>query len=266
MSVHSARAPRGEGGPHATLSWVPAARGLFGGVRAGGGPPWGSRPPGTWGGGGGYAAPTLAAGRWTTTRGSATTSSTRELPLPRRAEDRPVGSADPDGDRRRRTPALGRLGRGRGWAPDVPLPDGRVRPGADSRCGGGPGSRLRSVRRDGSGGRLSWSGDTLRSSRCALTRGLPPSTSRSASTRPAAWTTRWRRCGARCSPSWSASAWSGLGRLRIGGVAYRDQGDAYVTQPFDFTDDPGEAQRTPARRPAGGGDGPEAVHEALDSP
>ncbi len=55
------------------------------------------------------------------------------------------------------------------------------------------------------------------------------------------------------------------GRLRIGGVAYRDQGEAYVAQPFDFTDDPAEAQRTIQRvDTAGGGDGPEAVNEALD--
>lgn len=55
------------------------------------------------------------------------------------------------------------------------------------------------------------------------------------------------------------------GRLRIGGVAYRDQGEAYVAQPFDFTDDPSEAQRTILRvDTAGGGDGPEAVNEALD--
>ncbi len=55
------------------------------------------------------------------------------------------------------------------------------------------------------------------------------------------------------------------GRLRIGGVAYRDRGEAYVAQPFDFTEDPNEAQRTILRvDTAGGGDGPEAVNEALD--
>lgn len=56
-----------------------------------------------------------------------------------------------------------------------------------------------------------------------------------------------------------------LGRLRIGGVAYRDVGDDYVTHPFDFTERMDEVERTlAATRAYGGGDEPEAVHEALD--
>jgi hypothetical protein len=52
--------------------------------------------------------------------------------------------------------------------------------------------------------------------------------------------------------------------VRIGVVAYRDVGDAYVTRPFDFTRDVGSVQRTlDAMRAQGGGDGPEAVQEAL---
>lgn len=53
--------------------------------------------------------------------------------------------------------------------------------------------------------------------------------------------------------------------VRVGGVAYRDVGDRYVTRPFDFTSDLGAVQRTlDGLDAAGGGDGPEAVQEALD--
>lgn len=55
-------------------------------------------------------------------------------------------------------------------------------------------------------------------------------------------------------------------RLRIGGVAYRDVGDAYVTKPFDFTTDVNEAARAVASlRTEGGGDHHEAVNEALEA-
>ena len=53
-------------------------------------------------------------------------------------------------------------------------------------------------------------------------------------------------------------------RIRIGLVAYRDRGDAYVTQRFDLTSDLdavyGELMQF---RAAGGGDTPESVNEAL---
>lgn len=53
-------------------------------------------------------------------------------------------------------------------------------------------------------------------------------------------------------------------RVRVGGVAYRDVGDAYVTRPFDFTDDLGAVQRRlDELDTGGGGDEPEAVQEAL---
>ncbi len=52
--------------------------------------------------------------------------------------------------------------------------------------------------------------------------------------------------------------------LKIGLVAYRDRGDAYVTKVFDLTDDldavHGELKTYQA---GGGGDGPESVNEAL---
>ena len=53
--------------------------------------------------------------------------------------------------------------------------------------------------------------------------------------------------------------------LRIGLVAYRDKGDAYVTRVIDLTDDldaiHGELAKFQAQ---GGGDGPESVNQALD--
>lgn len=54
-------------------------------------------------------------------------------------------------------------------------------------------------------------------------------------------------------------------QLRIGLVAYRDKGDAYVTRVIDLTDDldaiHGELAKFQAQ---GGGDGPESVNQALD--
>jgi Mg-chelatase subunit ChlD len=53
-------------------------------------------------------------------------------------------------------------------------------------------------------------------------------------------------------------------RVRVGGVAYRDVGDEYVTRPFDFTPDLGRVQHVLDRMHAdAGGDTPEAVQEAL---
>ena len=47
-------------------------------------------------------------------------------------------------------------------------------------------------------------------------------------------------------------------------IFYRDQGDAYVTRVFDFTTDlPKQYQRLSKQFAQGGGDTPEAVHEAL---
>lgn len=52
--------------------------------------------------------------------------------------------------------------------------------------------------------------------------------------------------------------------VRVGGVAYRDVGDRYVTRPFEFTSDLATVQgRLDALDTGGGGDGPEAVQEAL---
>ncbi|GMO48563.1 MAG: VWA domain-containing protein [Termitinemataceae bacterium] len=52
--------------------------------------------------------------------------------------------------------------------------------------------------------------------------------------------------------------------LRIGFVFYKDYGDSYVTQHFDFTEDMNVVQRTLNYVRAGGGkDIPEAVYEAL---
>ena len=49
-------------------------------------------------------------------------------------------------------------------------------------------------------------------------------------------------------------------RIRYGFVAYRDRGDAYVTLPFDLTEDVDAAERFLASlRAGGGGDGPESV-------
>ena len=48
-------------------------------------------------------------------------------------------------------------------------------------------------------------------------------------------------------------------------VAYRDQGDQYVTRPFDFTSSLEHFQQSlSAQRAVGGGDHPEAVHSALE--
>ena len=53
--------------------------------------------------------------------------------------------------------------------------------------------------------------------------------------------------------------------VRVGGVAYRDVGDRYVTAPFEFTSDLAAVQRRiDTLDTAGGGDTPEAVQEALD--
>jgi Mg-chelatase subunit ChlD len=53
--------------------------------------------------------------------------------------------------------------------------------------------------------------------------------------------------------------------LKVGLVAYRDKGDAYITKVFDLTDDldaiHGHLKGFQAQ---GGGDGPEAVNQALD--
>jgi Mg-chelatase subunit ChlD len=53
--------------------------------------------------------------------------------------------------------------------------------------------------------------------------------------------------------------------LKIGLVAYRDKGDAYVTQVHDLTDDL-DAVHAKLRefKAEGGGDGPESVNQALD--
>lgn len=52
--------------------------------------------------------------------------------------------------------------------------------------------------------------------------------------------------------------------VRYGLVAYRDQGDAFVTRAYDFTPDLDAFQRTlAALRADGGGDEPEALNEAL---
>src|ERR1700745_559410 len=53
--------------------------------------------------------------------------------------------------------------------------------------------------------------------------------------------------------------------LKVGLVAYRDKGDAYITKIIDLTDDldaiHGQLKEFQAQ---GGGDGPEAVNQALD--
>lgn len=52
--------------------------------------------------------------------------------------------------------------------------------------------------------------------------------------------------------------------VMLGFVFYRDAGDAYVTKTFDFTSDVEAAQRAlAAEKATGGGDYPEAVHEAF---
>lgn len=53
--------------------------------------------------------------------------------------------------------------------------------------------------------------------------------------------------------------------VRVGGVLYRDVGDVYVTRPFGFSADMAGIQHAlDAVQVGGGGDGPEAVQEALD--
>lgn len=54
-------------------------------------------------------------------------------------------------------------------------------------------------------------------------------------------------------------------RIRIGLVAYRDRGDAYITQRMDLTDDIDRVYaRLQALQAGGGGDGPESVNQALE--
>jgi hypothetical protein len=53
--------------------------------------------------------------------------------------------------------------------------------------------------------------------------------------------------------------------MRFGSVFYRDEGDEYVTRPFQFTNDENSLISFIAGQSAnGGGDFPEAVHSALD--
>lgn len=53
--------------------------------------------------------------------------------------------------------------------------------------------------------------------------------------------------------------------MRFGSVFYRDEGDEYVTRPFNFTTDQTNLVSFIAKQSAnGGGDFPEAVHSALD--
>jgi len=52
--------------------------------------------------------------------------------------------------------------------------------------------------------------------------------------------------------------------IRVGLVAYRDRGDAYITKVFPFTEDIDKVARDVATLQAeGGGDGPESVNEGL---
>ena len=52
--------------------------------------------------------------------------------------------------------------------------------------------------------------------------------------------------------------------LRLGMTVYRDEGDAFVTRTFDFTDDPAAFRSALGEvRADGGGDNPEALDEAL---
>ena len=54
-------------------------------------------------------------------------------------------------------------------------------------------------------------------------------------------------------------------RLKIGLVAYRDRGDAYVTKVFDLTDDLDAIHgHLMSFRAEGGGDFPESVNQALN--
>src|SRR3954470_8792571 len=53
--------------------------------------------------------------------------------------------------------------------------------------------------------------------------------------------------------------------LRVGLVAYRDRGDAYVTRVIDLTDDLDDIHKQlMGFRAEGGGDEPESVNQALD--
>ncbi len=53
--------------------------------------------------------------------------------------------------------------------------------------------------------------------------------------------------------------------LKVGLVAYRDRGDAYITKVFDLTDDLDAIHgHLKGFQAAGGGDGPESVNQALD--
>src|SRR3954467_6111588 len=53
-------------------------------------------------------------------------------------------------------------------------------------------------------------------------------------------------------------------RIRVGLVAYRDRGDAYVTQTFDLTEDLDAVYKNlRGFRAEGGGDGPEHVGKGL---
>ena len=53
-------------------------------------------------------------------------------------------------------------------------------------------------------------------------------------------------------------------RLRYGIVAFRDRGDAYVTLPFDLSEDIGAAETFLSSLTAdGGGDGPESIVAAI---
>ena len=67
---------------------------------------------------------------------------------------------------------------------------------------------------------------------------------------------------------WSVAQYIGNGQpkpeLRIGLVAYRDRGDAYVTRFFDLTDDLDKVfEHLQSFEADGGGDGPEDVNRAL---
>ncbi len=222
---------------------------------------------GSWGGGGGHAAPTLAAGEVDdNARLGDYLEYTRSYPF------RDVPKLDLS-DRRILT-VISRDGRML-WDASVEVGDGRrtyrsrtdasgqllipvAAAGLDrarSRCGA-----------TGPHGELFWAGDTLHSSGSArdpryatIDVAFCVDTTSSMDDEVAALRSTLLSVVERI------RAVQPYGRLRIGGVAYRDQGEAYVAQPFDFTDDPSEAQRTILRvDTAGGGDGPEAVNEALD--
>src|SRR5262245_56484870 len=53
--------------------------------------------------------------------------------------------------------------------------------------------------------------------------------------------------------------------IKVGLIAYRDRGDKFVTQVFDLTDDLDEVYKNLKEfTPAGGGDEPESVNQALN--